>query len=82
MKRTSVTIIGMGPRGLSVLERLAAAAARRLLLDIILIDPGECGRRACARQPQHLLINTLASQVTMFPAPARWRIRRCAPRLR
>jgi uncharacterized NAD(P)/FAD-binding protein YdhS len=71
MKRTSVTIIGMGPRGLSVLERLAAAAAaRHLLLDIILIDPGECGAGVhAARQPQHLLINTLASQVTMFPAP-------------
>lgn len=71
MKRTSVTIIGMGPRGLSVLERLAAAAAaRQLLLDIILIDPGECGAGVhAARQPPHLLINTLASQVTMFPAP-------------
>jgi len=71
MKRTSVTIIGMGPRGLSVLERLAAAAAaRQLLLDVILIDPGECGAGVhAARQPQHLLINTLASQVTMFPAP-------------
>lgn len=71
MKRTSVTIIGMGPRGLSVFERLAAAAlARQLLLDIILIDPGECGVGVHgARQPQHLLINTLASQVTMFPAP-------------
>jgi uncharacterized NAD(P)/FAD-binding protein YdhS len=70
MKRTSITIIGMGPRGLSVLERLAAvAAARQLLLDIILIDPGECGAGVhAARQPQHLLINTLASQVTMFPA--------------
>jgi len=70
MKRTSVTIIGMGPRGLSVLERLAAAAtARHLLLDIILIDPGECGAGVhAARQPHHLLINTLASQVTMFPA--------------
>ncbi|NVM75881.1 putative NAD(P)/FAD-binding protein YdhS [Duganella sp. SG902] len=71
MKRTSVTIIGMGPRGLSVLERLAAAAcARQLPLDIILIDPGECGAGVhAARQPQHLLINTLASQVTVFPAP-------------
>jgi uncharacterized NAD(P)/FAD-binding protein YdhS len=71
MKRTSVTIIGMGPRGLSVLERVAAAAAaRQLLLDIILIDPGECGAGVHgARQPPHLLINTLASQVTMFPAP-------------
>ncbi|MFS2005295.1 FAD/NAD(P)-binding protein [Duganella sp. CT11-25] len=70
MKRYSVTIIGMGPRGLSVLERIAAiAGSRQLLLDIILIEPGECGPGVhAARQPQHLLINTLASQVTMFPA--------------
>ncbi|HEX8404650.1 MAG TPA: FAD/NAD(P)-binding protein [Duganella sp.] len=70
MKRYSVTILGMGPRGLSVLERIAAlAGSRQLLLDINLIEPGECGPGAHAvRQPQHLLINTVASQVTMFPA--------------
>ena len=70
MKRYSVTIVGMGPRGLSVLERIAAIAGRRqLLLDIVLIEPGECGPGVhTTRQPQHLLINTVASQVTMFPA--------------
>ncbi|MEV4781070.1 FAD/NAD(P)-binding protein [Burkholderia sp. LMU1-1-1.1] len=70
MKRYSVTIVGMGPRGLSVLERIAAiAGSRQLLLDIVLIEPGECGPGVhTTRQPQHLLINTVASQVTMFPA--------------
>ena len=70
MKRYCVTIIGMGPRGLSILERIAAiAAGRRLLLDIALIEPGACGQGVhVARQPQHLLINTIASQVTLFPA--------------
>jgi len=70
MKRYSVTIVGMGPRGLSVLERVAAiAAGRQSLLDIILIEPGECGPGVHPTgQPQHLLINTVASQVTMFPA--------------
>jgi len=70
MKRYSVTIVGMGPRGLSVLERIAAiAASRQLPLDVILIEPGECGPGVhTTRQPQHLLINTVASQVTMFPA--------------
>lgn len=71
MKRYTVTIIGMGPRGLSVLERLAAMLrGRELLIDLILIEPGECGQGVhSARQPQHLLINTIASQVTLFPAP-------------
>ena len=70
MKRYCVTIIGMGPRGLSILERLVAiAAGRRLLLDIALIEPGACGQGVhVAHQPQHLLINTIASQVTLFPA--------------
>ena len=51
MKRYSVTILGMGPRGLSVLERIAALAGnRQLLLDINLIEPGECGPGAhCSR---------------------------------
>jgi uncharacterized NAD(P)/FAD-binding protein YdhS len=71
MQRYSVTIIGMGPRGLSVFERIAAiAGSRQLLLDIILVEPGECGPGVHGmRQPQHLLINTIASQVTLFPAP-------------
>jgi uncharacterized NAD(P)/FAD-binding protein YdhS len=70
MKRYTVTIVGMGPRGLSVLERIAAiAGSRQLLLDIVLVEPGECGPGVHSpRQPRHLLINTVASQVTMFPA--------------
>src|SRR5471032_1697123 len=71
MKRISVTIIGVGPRGLSVLERIAAMAGQhQLLLDVALVEPGECGPGVhSTRQPQHLLINTIASQVTLFPAP-------------
>jgi uncharacterized NAD(P)/FAD-binding protein YdhS len=71
MKRITITIIGMGPRGLSILERiLAVARSHQLLLDLVVIEPGECGQGVhMARQPQHLLINTLASQVSLFPAP-------------
>ncbi|MES2076163.1 MAG: FAD/NAD(P)-binding protein [Pseudomonadota bacterium] len=71
MKRYNITVVGMGPRGLSVLERLAAhALEHQLALDISLVEPGECGQGVhSARQPQHLLINTVASQVTLFPAP-------------
>ena len=77
MKRYSVTILGMGPRGLSVFERLAAAVSAAAAssggappLDIVVVEPGECGPGVhAARQPHHLLINTVASQVTLFPAP-------------
>jgi uncharacterized NAD(P)/FAD-binding protein YdhS len=69
MKPYSVTLIGMGPRGLSLLERIAAfARAHNTALQVNLIDPGECGPGVHApQQPQHLLINTVASQVTIFP---------------
>ncbi|MFP5390353.1 MAG: FAD/NAD(P)-binding protein [Gammaproteobacteria bacterium] len=69
MKRYSVTLIGMGPRGLSVFERLAAHARASLCpIDLILIEPGPCGPGVhAARQPQHLVMDTPAGQVTVFP---------------
>lgn len=71
MKKPSITIIGMGPRGLSVFERIAAFAREyRTPLQLNLIEPDVCGPGVHSpRQPQHLLINTLASQVTIFPRP-------------
>ncbi len=70
MKRYSVTIIGMGPRGLSILERVAAfARASACLLQINLVEPGECG--AGVHGPHlapHLLSNTASGQLTIFPA--------------
>jgi uncharacterized NAD(P)/FAD-binding protein YdhS len=70
MKHPSVTIIGMGPRGLSILERIAAyARATPCRLQVNLVEPNECGPGVhSTRQPQHLLINTVASQVTIFPS--------------
>jgi uncharacterized NAD(P)/FAD-binding protein YdhS len=69
MKRYSVSIIGMGPRGLSILERIAAfARTSPCLLQLNLVEPNECGPGVHSpRQPQHQLINTVASQVTIFP---------------
>ena len=71
MKRYSVTIIGMGPRGLSILERVAAfARASACLLQVNLVEPGECGPgvHGPALAP-HLLCNTEAGLLTIFPAP-------------
>jgi uncharacterized NAD(P)/FAD-binding protein YdhS len=70
MKHPSVTIIGMGPRGLSILERIAACArGTPCRLQVNLVEPNECGPGVhSTRQPQHLLINTVASQVTIFPS--------------
>ncbi|HET9172777.1 MAG TPA: FAD/NAD(P)-binding protein [Actinospica sp.] len=68
---TTVCIIGAGPRGLSVLERLCAnerarPGARRLVVHVV--DPGRPGAGGVWRvdQSRHLLMNTVSSQVTVF----------------
>jgi uncharacterized NAD(P)/FAD-binding protein YdhS len=65
-----VTIVGVGPRGLSVLERMAELAHVQppaTAIEVHMVDPGECGQGVHdGRQPDHLLINTVASQITMF----------------
>lgn len=71
MDATRMAIVGLGPRGLTVLERVLEHAHRlppdsRLQIDVYDDGgPGEGCHRAC--QPEHLLINTVASQVTIFP---------------
>ncbi|MFH8515273.1 FAD/NAD(P)-binding protein [Streptomyces gelaticus] len=65
----AVCVVGGGPRGLSVVERLCAnAAASRQRLTVHLVDPWLRlgGRVWRADQPSVLLMNTVASQVTLF----------------
>ncbi|MEU6539693.1 FAD/NAD(P)-binding protein [Streptomyces sp. NPDC047000] len=69
-RRVNLCIIGMGPRGLSVLERICAVAgtdpgtrATVHVIDSYLPGPGRVWR---TDQPGDLLMNTVASQVTMF----------------
>ncbi|WP_051116282.1 FAD/NAD(P)-binding protein [Amycolatopsis nigrescens] len=65
-----IGVIGAGPRGLSVLERLCANAAagggraRRVVVQVV--DPCVGGRVWRTTQPSSLLMNTVACQVTMF----------------
>lgn len=72
----SVAIIGAGPRGLSVLERLVALAAERFsgagtppTVVIHLIDPYPPGAGIVWRtdQPETLLMNTTIAEQTIFP---------------
>jgi uncharacterized NAD(P)/FAD-binding protein YdhS len=79
----AVAIIGVGPRGLTVLERLVALAAKRFdgrdreravqrdrpALTIHLIDPYPPGAGIVWRtdQPQSLLMNTTIAEQTVFP---------------
>jgi len=65
-----VCLIGAGPRGLSVLERLCANAARGGggPVTVHVVDPFPPGAGQVWRtgQSPHLLMNTVAGQVTMF----------------
>lgn len=67
--RPSLAIIGAGPRGASVLERLAAAEAKNV--DIHIIDDADhgAGRVWDRNQTRILCMNTLADAVTLFTEP-------------
>ncbi|HEY5832488.1 FAD/NAD(P)-binding protein [Streptomyces sp.] len=69
--RMQVCVIGAGPRGLSVLERICARERRRAScgeLVVHLVDPEAPGPGRVWRtdQPRHLLMNTVASQITLY----------------
>ncbi len=74
MKKFSIAIVGLGPRGLNLLERLSALLLEQPLacaLTIHLIDPNIPGQGAHGwTQPAHLLVNTVAGQITMFSDPS------------
>src|SRR5688572_11437890 len=69
-----IAMVGTGPRGIAVLERLGARLAARpparpvevLVLDTVQVG---CGRIWRTNQPEHLLMNTPAGEVTMFSGP-------------
>ncbi|WP_077800643.1 FAD/NAD(P)-binding domain-containing protein [Streptomyces sp. JHA26] len=69
--RTEVCLVGAGPRGLSVLERLCAherTSPRWDRVTVHVVDPGPPGSGRVWRpsQSRHLLMNTVASQVTVY----------------
>ncbi|WEP01132.1 FAD/NAD(P)-binding protein (plasmid) [Streptomyces sp. FXJ1.172] len=66
-----VCLIGAGPRGLSVLERLCAQERKSPRWDTVTVhvvdpDPPGSGRVWRPTQSRHLLMNTVASQVTVY----------------
>ncbi|WP_239158048.1 FAD/NAD(P)-binding protein [Streptomyces sp. SID13726] len=93
----SVALVGAGPRGTSVLERLCASAPELLPpgthLTVHVVDPSPPGPGRVWRPAQSpdLLMNTVASQVTLFtddsvdcsgpvrPGPSLWEWARGEP---
>lgn len=70
-KSLVVAVVGAGPRGLSVVERLAAnagklAAGRAVTVHLIDPHPAGAGRVWRTRQDRSLPLNTVAGQVTAF----------------
>lgn len=68
---TEVCIVGAGPRGLSVLERLCAneragPSSQSVLVHLVDPWPPGAGQVWRTRQSRHLLMNTIASQVTIY----------------
>lgn len=72
---TTVAIVGLGPRGLGVLERVVTLAKRRGPaggpVRVEVVDPTCSGAGVHDRaQPDHLLLNTTCGQVSMWPDAA------------
>ncbi len=68
-----IAVVGSGPRGLSVVERLGARvsagrAAGAGPVEIYLIDPVEvgCGRIWRSDQPEWFMMNTVADEISAF----------------
>lgn len=70
MSTPAIAIVGMGPRGISVVERLTALRPTTPL-DLHLIDdaPLGAGRIWDTEQTRVLCMNTLAAKVTLFTEP-------------
>ncbi|WP_328324202.1 MULTISPECIES: FAD/NAD(P)-binding protein [unclassified Streptomyces] len=69
--RIEVCVVGAGPRGLSVLERLCAnerQSPSHPSVTVHVVDPATPGAGAVWRteQSRHLLMNTVASQITVY----------------
>jgi hypothetical protein len=67
----NLCVVGAGPRGLSLLERICANArvlAPDTRITVHVVDPYPAGAGSVWRtnQDRHLLMNTVASQVSMF----------------
>lgn len=73
MKTVKIGVIGLGPRGLTVLERIVAheRAQKSANIELYLFDPSEPGA-GChdPEQADYLLVNTVAAQITLFSDPS------------
>ena len=70
--RARIAIIGLGPWGLSALERLVTTAGRGLFpnlnLELEVVEPGVPGSGVYdLEQPDYLLMNNPCEQIALYP---------------
>ena len=70
-RRASIAVIGAGPRGTSLIERIGASLPTGASLDLHVIDDAQWGAGRIWRtdQDRELCMNTLADAVTLFTEP-------------
>lgn len=70
--RPALAIVGAGPRGASLLERIGASAPADAAFDLHVIDDAPDGAGAIWRtdQTRELCMNTLSDAVTLFTEPS------------
>lgn len=70
MPVSHIAIIGFGPRGLNILDRLIENILRdeiNITIKLHIIDPGNPAEGShLSNQPEHLLVNTVSSQITLY----------------
>jgi hypothetical protein len=72
LKMQRIAVVGVGPRGLSVVERvLSYAELTGRKIDLLLFEPQTLGVGVHSLDlPDYLLLNTVAGQITAFPDEA------------
>ena len=71
-RRATIAVVGLGPRGMILVERLMAHLRQRpeLVVDLLLFDTGTPGPGLHGLDlPDYLLLNTVAGQLSFYPHP-------------
>lgn len=72
-QRPSLAVVGLGPRGMILVERITAAMRLRpeLEIDLLLFDPFAAGPGLhSVGLPDFLMLNTVAGQLSFYPHPS------------
>lgn len=72
-RRPSIAVVGLGPRGMVLVERIIAIMRLRskMEIDLLLVDPSAAGPGLHSVDlPDYLMLNTVAGQLSFYPHPS------------